>query len=236
MSTQVLDQSGIANLVDAHFGANAAGIRFRDTAGVTFQIFDAFVASAEPDGETWTCGIFLDDERAESRLLGRRLTNMSTAAEVSSALAHIETYARLRLSSEYLAAFSENRTPQKLRMPALEPTALPQRAIRQLVEAHFGQDLTRLWFSLEDGVTFELFDALTFEARAPRTESGWTFEATLPGGYVESNLLGQDLINLSTAEEIRTALSAVERYARLRLNPEYLATFAAAALRMAKRK
>lgn len=56
----------------------------------------------------------------------------------------------------------------------------------------------------------------------------WGFGIALGAGTSVSTVLGQRLTMCGTRDRVRSALATIDRYARLRLGPEYLEAYAAA--------
>ena len=76
---------------------------------------------------------------------------------------------------------------------------------------------------------FVIYDAFSVRGLYDDYGSGnWGFSIALGGDAVVSTVLGRRLGIRGTRDEVRSALKAVDEYARLRLGPEYLAAHEAA--------
>lgn len=81
----------------------------------------------------------------------------------------------------------------------------------------------------ETEIGFVLYDA--FGVRANYDDYGrgnWGFGVAVGPEMMVSTVLGQRLTLCGTRDEVRAALEAIDRYARLRLGSEFLEAYAAA--------
>lgn len=78
-------------------------------------------------------------------------------------------------------------------------------------------------------IGFVLYDAFTVRGDHDADGRGtWGFGVVLGSDVTVSRVLGERLTLCGTRDEVRAALEAVDRYARLRLGPEFLEAYAAA--------
>ncbi|MFP7761253.1 hypothetical protein [Marisediminicola sp. LYQ85] len=97
----------VLDLVEQHLPA-ARQVQKLSDGEVTFVLYDAFAVRGRYDdyGEgNWGFGVLLGGDVSVSKPLGRRLTIRGTREQVRVALEDIDYYVRLRLGSEYLAAY-----------------------------------------------------------------------------------------------------------------------------------
>ncbi|MFP7835055.1 hypothetical protein [Marisediminicola sp. LYQ134] len=99
----------VLDLVREHLPA-ATKARMRSDGEISFVLYDAFAVRGLFDdyGEgNWGFGVLLGGNESVSSPLGRRLTIRGTREQVRVALEDIDYYVRLRLGSEYLAAYED---------------------------------------------------------------------------------------------------------------------------------
>ena len=97
----------VLDLVHEHLPA-ATQVRQKSEVELGFVLYDAFAVRGSYDDYgrgNWGFGVLVGDNASVSKPLGRKLTIRGTRDEVREALEAIDTYARLRLGSEYLAAY-----------------------------------------------------------------------------------------------------------------------------------
>ena len=109
-------------------------------------------------------------------------------------------------------------------------TALAAIDVANLVKEHFGARVSNLRLRKDGGLDFALYDAFAFGAFPDDYGSGnnWGFGLVLADRITCSKLLGQRLTILESPQQIREALAAIDRYARLRLSADYLTVYEAA--------
>lgn len=103
-----LTADDVLDLIDAHLPA-ATQARKRSDVELGFVLYDAFAVQGAFDDYgrgNWGFSIALGGDVSVSRVLGRKLTLCGTREEVTAALATIDDYVRLRLGSDYLAAYA----------------------------------------------------------------------------------------------------------------------------------
>ena len=97
----------VLDLVRAHLPAATKGYK-RSDVELTFVLYDAFAVRGSYDdygSGNWGFGILLGGDASVSEILGQRLSIRGTRDQVREALKAIDEYVRLRLGSEYLAAY-----------------------------------------------------------------------------------------------------------------------------------
>jgi hypothetical protein len=102
-----LTADDVLDLVDEHLPA-ATQARKKSESVLGFVLYDAIAVQGAFDDYgrgNWGFSIALGGDAMVSRVLGRRLTLCGTRDEVRAALEVIDQYARLRLGSEFLAAY-----------------------------------------------------------------------------------------------------------------------------------
>jgi|SRR5687768_15097821 hypothetical protein len=100
--------------------------------------------------------------------------------------------------------------------------------VLDLIEAHL-PTATQARKKSDVQIGFVLYDAIAVRGSYDDYGNGsWGFGVLLGGDASVSKVLGQKLSIRSTRDEVRAALEAIDRYARLRLGPEFLAAYAAA--------
>ncbi len=103
-----LTADDVLDLVDAHLPAATQG-RKKSDAELGFVLYDAFAIRGSYDDYgrgNWGFSIQLGSDATVSKVLGRKLTLCGTRDAVKAALEAIDGYVRLRLGSEYLAAYA----------------------------------------------------------------------------------------------------------------------------------
>lgn len=103
-----LTADDVLDLIDAHLHA-ATQVRKKSEFELGFVLYDAFAirgSYGDYGRGNWGFRIELGGDATVSRVLGRKLTLCGTRDAVLAALETIDGYARLRLGSEYLAAYS----------------------------------------------------------------------------------------------------------------------------------
>lgn len=91
-----------------HLLPAATQARRRADSGLGFVLYDAFAVRGTYDNEgrgTWGFSVAVGGDAMVSAVFGRRLTLCGTRDEVRAALKDIDSYARLRLGPEFLAAY-----------------------------------------------------------------------------------------------------------------------------------
>ena len=107
MPHEDLTADDVLDLVDQHLPA-ATQARKKSDAELGFVLYDSFAVRAAYDDYgrgNWGFSVVLGGDAMVSRVLGRKLTLCGTRDEVLEALDAIDAYARLRLGSEFLAAY-----------------------------------------------------------------------------------------------------------------------------------
>lgn len=102
-----LTVNDVLDLVHQHLSA-ATQVQKMSDVELGFVLYDAFAVRGSYDdygGGNWGFGVLLGGNASVSKPLGRRLTIRGTRDQVRAALEDIDSYARLRLGSEYLAAY-----------------------------------------------------------------------------------------------------------------------------------
>lgn len=102
-----LTADDVLGLVKEHLPA-ATQARKKSDIELGFVLYDAFAVRGSYDDYgrgNWGFGVLLGGDASVSRVLGHKLTIRGTRDEVRAALEAIDGYARLRLGSEYLAAY-----------------------------------------------------------------------------------------------------------------------------------
>lgn len=97
----------ILDLVNQHLPAATQARKKADTQ-IDFVLYDSFVVRGSYDDYgrgNWGFSLALGGDVGVSTLLGKKLTIRGTKNEVLEALDAIDHYSRLRLGSEFLAAY-----------------------------------------------------------------------------------------------------------------------------------
>lgn len=98
----------VLDLVEHHLPA-ATQLRKRSERQLGFVLYDAFAVQCAADDYgrgNWGFSLAVGGDAMVSAVLGRKLTLCGTREEVRAALEAIDDYARLRLGSEFLAAYT----------------------------------------------------------------------------------------------------------------------------------
>lgn len=102
-----LTADDVLDLVDRHLPA-ATQARKKSDVELGFVLYDAFAVRGSYDDYglgNWGFGVFVGGGTTVSKVLGRKLTICGTREQVRAALEAIDDYVRLRLGSEFLAAY-----------------------------------------------------------------------------------------------------------------------------------
>lgn len=98
----------VLDLIDAHLSASTQ-VRKKSDSELGFVLYDAFAIRGSYDDYgrgNWGFSIEVGGDATVSKVLGRKLTLCGTRDAVKAALEVIDGYVRLRLGSEYLAAYA----------------------------------------------------------------------------------------------------------------------------------
>lgn len=113
MADTALSALDLVDVIREDLGSSASQVRAHKDGSVRFVLFDALAVAARPDdygsGGNWGFGLILGGDVEVSTLMGVKLTLRSTRDEIGSALATLDSYARLRLGVDYVAAFEASR-------------------------------------------------------------------------------------------------------------------------------
>ena len=107
MAHDDLTGDDVLDLVDEHLPA-ATQARKKSDAELGFVLYDAFAVRGAYDDYgrgNWGFSVAVGGDAMVSAVLGQKLTLCGTRDEVRAALEAIDGYARLRLGSEFLAAY-----------------------------------------------------------------------------------------------------------------------------------
>ena len=102
-----LTADDVLNLIREHLPA-ATQARKKSDVELGFVLYDAFAVRGSYDDYglgNWGFGVAVGGDALVPKVLGRRLTICGTREQVRAALEAIDGYARLRLGSEFLAAY-----------------------------------------------------------------------------------------------------------------------------------